>query len=81
MQTKLTLRLEQQLILRAKRYARRSGKSLSELVADLFSRLNSGDEPPSRELTPAVRSLAGALSGRRPSSRADYRKHLDEKHR
>ena len=80
MQTKLTLRLDEQLIRRAKSYARRSGKSLSELVADLFSRLNTADEPPPRELTPAVRSLAGALSGR-PSTREDFRKHLDEKHR
>jgi hypothetical protein len=79
MQTKLTLRLDEQLILRAKRYARQSGKSLSELVADLFSRLNNTAEPAVRELTPAVRSLAGALSGR-PISRADYRKHLDAKH-
>jgi hypothetical protein len=80
MQTKLTLRLEEQLIRRAKSYARRSGKSLSELVADLFSRLSTPGEPEQRELTPAVRSLAGALSGQ-PLTREEYRRHLDEKHR
>ena len=80
MQTKLTLRLEEQLIRRAKSYARRSGKSLSELVADLFSRLNTPEVPKAQELTPAVRSLAGALSGR-PLDRAEYRKHLHDKHR
>ena len=80
MQTKLILRLDDQLIRRAKSYARRSGKSLSELVADLFSRLNTAEESSPRELTPAVRSLAGALSGRQ-STREEFRRHLDEKHR
>lgn len=80
MQTKLTLRLEERLIRRAKSYARQSGKSLSELVADLFSRLAAPDAPPERELTPAVRKLAGALAGR-PLAREDYRAHLEKKHR
>lgn len=80
MQTKLTLRLDDALIRRAKQYASRSGKSVSELVADVFSRLATPEPPPSRELTPAVRRLAGALSGRQ-LSRADYRKHLEERHR
>lgn len=80
MQTKLTLRLEEQLIRRAKSYARRSGKSLSELVADMFSRLSTPGELQQPELTPAVRSLAGALSGQ-PLTREEYRRHLDEKHR
>ncbi len=81
MQTKLTLRLEDRLIRRAKLYAQRSGKSLSEVVAELFGRLNSPDSSPEPEqLSPAVRSLAGALAGRKLSP-ADYRKHLEEKHR
>jgi len=36
MQTKLTLRPEDSLIVRAKEHARRSGRSVSQLVADLF---------------------------------------------
>lgn len=39
MQTKLTLRLDHELIERAKAYARRTGKSVSEVVADFFIQL------------------------------------------
>ncbi len=80
MHTKLTLRLDDRLIRRAKSYARQSGQSLSGLVADLFSRLSTPEAPPEPELTPAVRRLAGALSGR-PLSSDDYRAHLERKHR
>ena len=80
MQTKLTLRLEENLIRRAKSYARRSGKSVSELVADLFSRLSAPDSPPQRELTPVMRRLAGSLAGS-SLDQADYRKHLEDKYR
>ena len=83
MQTKLTLRLEQRLIRRAKAYARRTGKSVSELVAEFFGRL---DAPPAADTTevearsPAVRSLVGVLA-RRGGDESDYREFLEEKHR
>lgn len=83
MQTKLTLRLEQRLIRRAKAYARRTGKSVSELVADFFGRLDApADEASQRVVaqSPAVQSLVGALAGARLDE-ADYRAHLVEKHR
>ena len=83
MQTKLTLRLEQRLIRRAKAYARRTGKSVSELVADFFGRLDAPEEEaPSRvpAQSPAVQSLVGALAGARVDE-SDYRAHLTEKHR
>lgn len=77
MQTKLTIRVEKTLIQRAKRYAARSGKSLSGLVADLFSRLDvPGATPP---LPPITRSLRGVLKGARLDIE-DYRRHLEEKH-
>jgi hypothetical protein len=83
MQTKLTLRLEQRLIRRAKAYARRTGKSVSELVADFFGRLEApAGEQQARVVaqSPAVQSLVGALAGSRLDE-ADYRAHLGEKHR
>jgi hypothetical protein len=83
MQTKLTLRLEQRLIRRAKAYARRTGKSVSELVADFFGRLAAPtDEAAPRVVaqSPAVQSLVGALAGSRMDE-TDYRAHLVEKHR
>lgn len=80
MQTKLTLRLEARLIRRAKAYAARSGKSLSEVVADFFARLQAPSAEPPEVRSPAVRSLAGALAGH-DLDREDYRRYLDEKHR
>src|SRR2546422_429485 len=82
MQTKLTLRLGQRLIRRAKAYARRTGKSVSELVADFFGRLETPAEGSTPEVvaqSPAVQSLVGALAGAELDE-ADYRAHLVEKH-
>ena len=80
MQTKLTLRLDDSLIRQAKKYARHSGKSVSELVGDLFTLLGGREVSPGEAPTPAVRSLRGLL---RPSGldEADYRKHLEDRHK
>lgn len=80
MQTKLTLRLDRELIRRAKSHSRRSGKSVSALVADFFSLL--GTDAPSKEtpLPARVRSLIGAFKGSTVTEE-DYRKHLMEKYR
>lgn len=83
MQTKLTLRLEQRLIRRAKAYARHTGKSVSELVADFFGRLDAPAEAPPTDVvarSPVVQTLVGALAGARLDE-ANYREHLVEKHR
>jgi hypothetical protein len=81
METKLTLRMDEKLINRAKRYARKSGKSVSQLVADFFAILSSGEreEGKSFDMTPKVKSLRGAFRG------ADlrinhYRRHLEDKY-
>ena len=78
MQTKLTLRLDDRLIEDAKQHARRSGKSLSQMVAEYFSAITS---PPAvaGELTPTVSRLKGALAGRQVD-RDDYRAYLEDKH-
>ena len=80
MQTKLTLRLDDALIRRAKRYADRSGKSVSRLVADYFARIDAGSGAAEVDLTPRVRSLLGALSGSTLNEQ-DHRRHLEHKHR
>jgi hypothetical protein len=78
MQTKLTLRLDSRLIRRAKRYAARSGKSVSTVVADYFIAL---DAPPddAGALPPRVRSLLGALADT-DLDEAAYRRYLESKH-
>lgn len=80
MQTKLTLRMEERLIRQAKAYARRTGKSVSGLVAGFFSQLSTAPGPPPETGSPAVRSLVGALGGMRVDE-DDYRAYLIRKHR
>lgn len=84
MQTKLTLRLEERLVVRAKAWARKRGVSLSHVVATIFEQL---PKPPERELSSWTRRLIGRA---RPSKkgvslsdeavRRDYLKHLEKKH-
>lgn len=77
MNTKLTLRMEENLIQKAKRYAEKSGKSVSQLVADFFSALGNYSQDDS--LSPNVRALKGVLK-ESSSSKEDYRKHLEDKY-
>jgi hypothetical protein len=78
MQTKLTLRLDDQLVKQAKTYAKQSGKSLSQLVADYFLLLNarSSSKP---EMTPSVQRLKGVLK-KSQADVQDYQKYLEEKY-
>lgn len=80
MNTKLTLRLDDQLILKAKRYSDRSGKSVSRIVADYFSLIDSDEDIPGTEISARVRSLIGGFKGA-TTSEDDYRRHLEEKYR
>ena len=79
MQTKLTLRLEEALIKRAKNRARKLGKSLSQIVSDYFALLNEDDGKALPELPPLTRSLKGALRGS-DVDQGDYLRYLEEKH-
>ena len=79
MATKLTLRIDEKLINRAKMYARKSGKSVSQLVADFFVLLDSGETRKSFDMTPKVKSLRGAFRGA-DFSIDNYRRHLEEKY-
>jgi len=72
------LRLDDELIGRAKRHSARSGKSVSKLVSDYFALID--DEPSATAVTPRVRSLRGALAGS-GLDEGDYRRHLEDKHR
>lgn len=80
MQTKLTLRLDDQLIRRAKKQAERAGKSLSQLVAEYFSAITSPKKPSSKSAAPTVAGLRGSLKGTEIDSK-DYRDYLEEKYR
>jgi hypothetical protein len=84
MNTKLTLRLDEDLIRKAKRYSDASGKSLSKLVADYFALIETARADDRAALPPKVRALLGALAplpGASSVKERDYRLHLEEKHR
>lgn len=80
MHTKLTLRLDDELIRRAKSFAKKTGKPISRIVADYFALLK---ERPTQKgtpsLTPLVRSLKGILRGTRLEQK-DYKRYLEKKH-
>ena len=79
MQTKLTLRMDSRLIHRAKQRAKRSGKSVSRLVADYLALLGADQPDEDQDLPPITRSLHGVLKGSRLDE-GDYRRHLERKH-
>lgn len=70
--TKLTLTVEESVIISAKKYAKKRGKSLSNLVENYLKSL-SGNESSDRKLSPKVRSLMGVIQ--LPES-YDYKKSL-----
>lgn len=80
MNTKLTLRLDESLIARAKRYSRRSGKSVSQIVADYFALIEADKPIEGTELTPRVRAMKGSLKGA-SATEQDYRRYLEDKYR
>jgi hypothetical protein len=81
MQTKLTLRLSQDLIEKVKKYSKKNRKSISLIVSGYFHLLvqmhsSNKDE---RRLTPLVASLKGSLHGQSLSIK-DYHSHLENKY-
>ncbi len=77
MQTKLTLRLESELIKQAKKYAKQQGKSLSQIVADYFTIFSKISNKP--KIAPITNSLIGIIKDNNLEV-ADYKKHLEEKY-
>ena len=78
MNTKLTLRMDQSLVRRAKTEAQRRGKSVSRMVAEYFDSLAPRPTVPEC-LPPVTSSLVGILKDK-PVSEDDYKRHLREKH-
>jgi hypothetical protein len=79
MATKLTLRMDENLINQAKKYAGRSGKSVSRLVADFFALLGRPSAGKESGISPKVRSLKGVLKGSSVEIK-DYERHLEKKY-
>ena len=91
MKTKLTLRLDKDLIRKAKRLARRRNTSVSQMVADFFALMNKRSEPTTRDVTAGehsdfTKSLMGVAADTDVGTdtadhREAYYRHLEEKHK
>lgn len=79
MQTKLTLRLDDDLINKAKVIAQKRGKSLSKLVADYFNFIATKELDSETELPPIVKSLYGSLADVNVDE-TDYKEYLERKY-
>lgn len=79
MQTKLTLRMEDELIRLAKSVSEKKGKSLSKMVADQFRILTKKELFNNIELPPNVKSLYAALADSNIDE-TDYKKYLESKY-
>jgi hypothetical protein len=79
MKTKLTLRLDENLIKSAKNYATISGKSVSQMVADYFYLLDIKSIKKPEKLRPIVKSLTGSLKDA-DLDESDYKTYLEDKY-
>lgn len=79
MYTKLTLRLDEDLIRSAKKYANTTGKSVSQMVADYFYLLDKKVIKNPEQLTPIVKTLKGSLKNT-VIEENDYKKYLEDKY-
>jgi hypothetical protein len=87
MHTKLTLRLEEALVEKAKVWAKAHHVSLSQAVAEFFAQLpEKGERRGLSSLSPWTRRLTGVAAGKKRAStdeeiHRDYLDYLAEKHR
>ncbi len=77
MHAKLTLRMDEGVVLKAKAQAADRGKSLSGMFSEIVLSLETQTE--STRLPPLTTSLLGIMKNH-PVSEEDYKKHLREKH-
>lgn len=82
MTTKLTLRLNETVINKAKKTASKKGVSLSRMVEDYFKAVGDQGAQEVQE-SPVLYEISGVLSGKKDTEqlRTGYRKHLAEKYR
>lgn len=79
MQSKLTLRVEDAVIRKAKLIAKKRGTSVSRIFGDFIS--SQMEDLPSQELPPLTSSMLGVIrKGGNSVDEDDYNKHLEEKY-
>jgi len=84
METKLTLKLDQSIIEKAKKYAVSRKKSLSRIVEDYFKGLGfqeRNDKNEEIEIHPIVKELSGIISEKDISNwKNEYTNYLEQKY-
>ena len=78
MNTKLTLRMDEKIVRKAKMEAKRRGKSVSQMVAEYIESIGLHQNS-EKDLPPTTASLVGILKGKKISEE-DYKTHLREKY-
>lgn len=84
MDTKLTLKLDKQVIERAKKYASSQKRSLSRIIEAYLKSLSIEEEASEEviQITPFVKSMSSGVSiPNNLDYKADYLNHLLEKHK
>lgn len=76
MNTKLTLTIEQSVIEKAKSYARKKERSLSDLIENYLKAITNEEAPEEIELSPTVKNLKGSF--KMPKD-FDYKKELSNR--
>lgn len=76
MNTKLTLTIEQTTIEKAKKYANKKGRSLSNIIENYLKVITKEDDTEKVELTPIVNSLKGSFKA---PENFDYKKELSKR--
>ena len=75
MNTKLTLTIEQEIIKRAKEYAKEKNRSLSDIIENYLKMLTK-EEQKHKKLSPKVKSMKGAF---KMPKNMDYKKELGKR--
>ncbi|MBI5282192.1 MAG: hypothetical protein HY858_10965 [Candidatus Solibacter usitatus] len=76
--SKLTLSIDQTVILRAKRYAKRRGASVSRLVEEYLRVVSQPAE--AKDLPPVLRMAMGVLKGTKAEPQ-EHKRHPERKYR
>lgn len=80
MDTKLTLKLESEVIEKAKKYAKQNKTSLSRMIENYLKSIT-GTAPKAVEITPLVESLSGVINLKESDYKKSYTDYLSDKYK
>ena len=81
MNTKLTLKLSKQTIVRAKKYAQKNKQSLSMIVEKYFNLISDQESITEMGISPNVRELSGVINlSTKTNLKTEYIKHIEGKY-